>query len=206
MIQETHQIFEDRKDEIEFYYSVMKNIEQEQQKSLYTQDNQRLFRIMKSNFILMIYNFVEATFTTGLCEIYEQLNNDNCSYNSVIDEIQNIWRDNKVKEVYKADASLSTYTQRVKEIVVTITENCALKLGRSSFGMRGNLDANNIKSICDKHKIRHKASDDNFTLEKVRKKRNSLAHGNESFSICTRDFTLNDLILKTDISMGTQIL
>ena len=47
----------------------------------------------------MLYNLVEATFTTGMLEIYDQLKQDNCSYETVIDEIQSIWRDYKVKEV-----------------------------------------------------------------------------------------------------------
>lgn len=36
-------------------------------------------------------------------------------------------------------------------------------------------------------------SDDSLVLEKVKKKRNSLAHGDESFSVCARDLTISDL-------------
>lgn len=36
-------------------------------------------------------------------------------------------------------------------------------------------------------------TDDRQVLEKVKKKRNSLAHGDESFSRCARDLTLTDL-------------
>ena len=36
-------------------------------------------------------------------------------------------------------------------------------------------------------------TDDQLILEKVKKKRNSLAHGDESFSRCARDLTLVDL-------------
>ena len=69
----THEVFGDRKNEIEFYYSVMVDIDDETKNALNTIDNQRFFRIMKSNFLLMLYNLVEATFTTGMLEIYEQL-------------------------------------------------------------------------------------------------------------------------------------
>lgn len=50
-----------------------------------------------------------------------------------------------------------------------------------------------IKKICDKHKIRYRVVDDQLALEKVRKKRNALAHGDESFSRCARDLTISDL-------------
>ena len=58
-----HDVLDDRKSEIEFYYSVMVDFDNNTN-VLQTVDNQRFFRIMKSNFLLMIYNLVEATFTT----------------------------------------------------------------------------------------------------------------------------------------------
>ena len=93
----THEVFNDRKNEIEFYYSIMIDMDDETKHTLNTIDNQRFFRIMKSNFLLMLYNLVEATFTTGMLEIYDQLKRENCSYEAVIDEIRNIWRDYKIK-------------------------------------------------------------------------------------------------------------
>lgn len=117
-----HDVLDDRKSEIEFYYSVMVDFDNNTN-VLQTVDNQRFFRIMKSNFLLMLYNLVEATFTTGMLEIYDQLKSDECSYANVIDEIQNIWRDYKIKEVYKAESGLSTYTNRVHKVVLDITQN-----------------------------------------------------------------------------------
>ena len=112
---------------------------------------------------------------------------------NVIDEIQNIWRDYKVKEVHKPDSKLSTYTNRVQNIVLDITQNTPLILSKSMIGVDGNLNAEKIKKICDKRKIRYRVVDDQLALEKVRKKRNALAHGDESFSRCARDLTISDL-------------
>lgn len=189
----TREVYDDRKSEIEFYYSVMVDTEDESRAVLNTVDNQRFFRIMKSNFLLMLYNLVEATFTTGMMEIYEQLKQENCSYEDVIDEIQNIWRDYKVKEVYKPESGLTAYTNRVRKIVVDITQNVPLALTKGMLNINGNLNAKQIKEICDRHRIRYRVTDDHLTLEKVKKKRNSLAHGDESFSRCARDLTLSDL-------------
>lgn len=189
----THEVYEDRKSEIEFYYSVMVDIDDDEKSTLSTIDNQRFFRIMKSNFLLMLYNLVEATFTTGMLEIYDQLKQENCSYETVIDEIQNIWRDYKVKEVYRPESGLATYTNRVHQIVKDITQNTPMALSKGMLGINGNLNAKQIKDICDKHRIRYRVTDDQLVLEKVKKKRNSLAHGDESFSRCARDLTLTDL-------------
>lgn len=177
----------------------MVDAEDETKNVLNTINNQLFFRIMKSNFLLMLYNLVEATFTTGMLEIYEKLKQENCTYSSVIDEIQKIWRDYKVKEVYKPDSQLVTYTNRVKSIVTDITQNTPIALSRSMLGINGNLNAKQIKDICDKHRIRYRVIDDQLMLEKVKSKRNSLAHGDESFSRCARDLTLNDLEMIKDI-------
>ena len=188
-----YNVLDDRKGEIEFYYSVMEDIDRDSDNMLHTADKQRFFRIMKSNFLLMLYNLVEATFTTGMLEIYDQVKADGCPYANVIDEIQNIWSDYKVKEVHKPDSKLSTYTNRVQNIVLDITQNTPLILSKSMIGVDGNLNAEKIKKICDKHKIRYRVVDDQLALEKVRKKRNALAHGDESFSRCARDLTISDL-------------
>lgn len=188
-----YNVLDDRKGEIEFYYSVMEDIDRDSDNMLHTADKQRFFRIMKSNFLLMLYNLVEATFTTGMLEIYDQVKADGSPYANVIDEIQNIWRDYKVKEVHKPDSKLSTYTNRVQNIVLDITQNTPLILSKSMIGVDGNLNAEKIKKICDKHKIRYRVVDDQLALEKVRKKRNALAHGDESFSRCARDLTISDL-------------
>lgn len=189
----TNEVFEDRKSEIEFYYSVMVEIDDESRNVINTIDNTRFFRIMKSNFLLMLYNLVEATFTTGMLEIYEQLQNDHCSYQNVIDEIQKLWRDFRVKEVYKPSSGLNTYTNRVSQIISDITQNNPLLMTKGMLGINGNLNAKKIKDICDRHRIRYRVSDDNFILDKVKKKRNSLAHGDESFSRCARDLTISDI-------------
>ena len=61
------------------------------------------------------------------------------------------------------------------------------------LGVNGNLNAKQIKDICDRHRIRYQVTDDRQNLEEVKKRRNSLAHGDQSFSYCARDLTLTDL-------------
>lgn len=190
---DTLSIFEKRKKEIEFYYSVLVDIDSKGKDVVNTIDNRLFFRIMKSNFLLMLYNVVEATVTTGMLEIYEQLKNDGCTYSSLITEMQNIWRDYKVKEVYSSSSQLKTYINRVEDIVSSIINETPVIFNKNMLDINGNLNAKRIKELCDKHRIRYRVINDEMKLEKVRKKRNSLAHGDESFSDCARDITVNDL-------------
>lgn len=81
---ETLNMFDERKREIEFYYSVLVDIDTGAKKTIDTIDDRLFFRIMKSNFLLMLYNIIEATVTTGMLEVYEHLKNDECTYSSLI--------------------------------------------------------------------------------------------------------------------------
>ena len=189
----TISIFEDRKRELELYYSIMYDIDNGKP-TIQTIDNSTFFKILKSNFILMLYNLIEACTVSGILEIYEELQQDGCSYNAVIDEIQNIWRSRQISNVYVQTASKATYDNKVKEIISSITSNVPIVLTREelkSFG--GNLDDRRIMALCDKHKIRSGAKGDSQKLRIVRQKRNDLAHGDVSFSDCARDYTLSDL-------------
>ncbi len=188
----TINIFEDRKREIEFYYSILVEIENGSDK-IRTIDNNRFFKICKSNFILMLYNLVEACTVNGMMEIYQNLKADACTYNDVIDEIKNIWSKNKVSEIYGPTTPQITYENRVKDIINDITTNNPIVLNKSSLGISGNLDARKIKSICDTHKIRYVLENDGASLKQIKDKRNDLAHGDVSFSNCARDLTINDL-------------
>lgn len=189
----TISIYDERKNEIEFYYSVLLEIDEGNRNAVNTINNALFFRILKSNFLLMLYNIVEATITTGMLEIYEKLKNEECTYSDLINELQNIWRDYKIQEVYSPSSGLKVYTKKVKNIVKNIIEDTPLIFNKGMLNINGNLNAKKIKSICDKHCIRYSVIDDEMKLEKVRMKRNSLAHGDESFSDCARDLTLSDL-------------
>jgi hypothetical protein len=191
-MQNTWSIFEDRKNEIEFYYSIMVEINNESE-IIRTVDNRRFFKICKSNLILMLYNLVEACTVNGMLEIYDSLKEEQCSYDEVIDEIKNIWTKSKISEIYGPTTAQATYENRIKEVINDITNEAPIKLTRNALGISGNLDAKKIKDICDMHRIRYRVRTDGVSLKQVKDKRNDLAHGDISFSSCMRDLTIEDL-------------
>ena len=158
-----------------------------------TLDNRRFYKIMKSNFLLMLYNLVEACIVSGMMEIYEDLKNNGCSYNQVIREIQDIWSKFKINEIYGSATGRTAYENRVRQIIQDITTNTPIVLSKDALGISGNLNARKIKEICDKHRIRYRLQNQGESLERIKRERNSLAHGDVSFSDCARDLTINDL-------------
>ena len=191
-MQNTLGIFEDRKEEINFYYSIMIEIESAEGR-IETIDNNRLIKIMKSNLLLMLYNLVEACVVCGMMEIYEDLKNDGCSYSSVISEIQNIWAKHEINEIYGPTTERSAYESRVQRIIQNIISGSPIMLSRDALGISGNLNAKKIKEICDRHRIRYRLETRGESLERVKLERNNLAHGDVSFSDCARNLSLGDL-------------
>lgn len=191
-MQNTLSIFSDRNKEIEFYFLVMVDINNGNP-NIHTADNTRFYKILKSNFLLMLYNLVEACIVSGMMEIYESLRNDGCSYNQVIQEIQKIWLKNKINEIYGPATIQIAYENRVQQIIQDITINSPIILSKKALGISGNLDAKKIKDVCDKHRIRYRLKTQGESLELVKRGRNNLAHGDVSFSDCARELTISDL-------------
>ncbi len=191
-MQNTLSIFSDRNEEIELYFSVMVDINNGKP-NINTADNTRFYKILKSNFLLMLYNLVEACVVNGMMEIYESLRNDGCSYNQVIQEIQEIWLKNKINEIYGPATIQIAYENRVQQIIQDITINSPIILSKNALGISGNLNAKKIKDVCDKHRIRYHLKTRGESLELVKRERNNLAHGDVSFSDCARELTISDL-------------
>ena len=191
-MQNTFSILTDRTQEIEFYFSIMVEIDNGSP-DIHIVDNTRFYKIMKSNFLLMLYNLVEACIVSGMMEIYEDLKNDGCSYNQVIREIQEIWSKYKINEIYGPATERVAYENRVQQIIQDITTNSPIILSKDALGISGNLNAKKIKDICDRHRIRYRLATRGESLERVKRERNNLAHGDVSFSDCARDLTISDL-------------
>lgn len=188
----TFSLFDDRKNEIEFYYSIMLDIENRSGK-IQTVDNSKFLRILKSNFLLMLYNLIEACVVSGMMEIYESLNDSESNYEDLIDEIRVLWSNYKIDEIYTSSGIRSSYEKSVQDIIAQIINHQPIFLERNALGISGNLDARKIKELCDKHRIHYIASDKDGCLRTVKEKRQNLAHGDESFGDCARDMTLSDL-------------
>lgn len=191
-MENTFSIFKDRKEEIEFYFSVLLDIENTNS-NIHTIDNTRFYKIMKSNFLLMLYNLVEACIVSGMLEIYESLKDEKCSYNQVIKEIQNIWSKYKINDLYGKATKRGTYEKRVQQIIQDVITDSPIILSKNALEVKGNLNAKKIKEICNQHKIRYQLKTKGECLEQLRRERNSLSHGDVSFSDCAKDLTSNDL-------------
>lgn len=211
----TKALYDDRKDEIEFYYQVLfdvmsyrANNEDEDnnidvfRSVIKTRDNSRFVRIMKSNFLVMLYNLIEACVKKGFEEIYEVLEAENISYVQASYALRDIWSNYEISNAEKSNAKDETYGKRVKSILERVISNAPVVLSKKVIEKMagGTLDAHSIRELLKKHDIVFVETNagDKHRILTVKTKRNLLAHGEESFDEAARNLTLEDL---TNIKM-----
>ena len=208
----TRDTYDARIAEIDFYFVALGQLDGELTQSFgnsvepvekYKQDG--FLKILKANALLMIYNLVESTVINGVEEIYDKLKANGATYSTVRKEIQDIWFSYKFGQVYDPKAHYGSYKDKALEIVNSIMTGEIIELNREALPVSGNLDADEIRKVCNGHGIGFKPDSvckGGGRLNDVKTKRNLLAHGTLSFSECGREYALADLI---DIKKQTYV-
>lgn len=181
-------------------------------------DNE-LVKILKSNTILLFYNLIEGTISALLNEFFGSINLEGKKYDELNLPVKKIWLKYKhrsfgVGEKKNVDYILSTIETILEELVQiapktisdaelgskTIHNYDAYCKETNSNDISGNLDAREIRKIFSLYGLPEINRSCNAML-KVKNKRNSLAHGNETFAQVGSDFTIDELyIMKAEIT------
>lgn len=191
-------MFDERKHEISLYLSALVELDQNSHnndRGLHYFNNDFL-KILRANTLVMVYNLVESTVMGGILEIYDKLRQEGMTYSDVRSEIQNIWFSYKFKQVYDEQAHFHSYKGKAQEIVNAIMTGNIIDLDRKATAISGNLDADQIRIVCQDHGIRFTTdpgSKGGVALGRVKQDRNNLAHGTLSFAECGRNYSIQDL-------------
>jgi hypothetical protein len=208
-MQTTKALYDNRKDEIEFYFQVLHDVmshdssinnreEVRQRALIQTADNSRFIRMLKSNYLIMLYNLIESCVKSGFEEIYEALTTESISYVQASCALRDIWSNYEISKAERNTANEDTYGNRVKNILDSVISDAPIVLSKKVIEKLagGTLDARSIRELLTKHEITlvETNSGEKHRILTVKNKRNSLAHGEESFGDAARDLTLEDLV------------
>ncbi|GGH67333.1 MAE_28990/MAE_18760 family HEPN-like nuclease [Phaeocystidibacter marisrubri] len=192
------QEFEKRVDEIDVYFKHLEAFLEDdaqvyfpnKQTHKYKTPDPTLQKVLKANCFLLIYNLVESSVRLAITHVHDHVSNERLTYREVIDEIRLIW----IKEEHNKfrDMANSIIVETLRNL-----ENEVFNLEYTSSGISGNIDSRKINEFCDLYgfpKRVHHTAGDGSQLHIVKQQRNSLAHGNISFSECGRSYTFEQLI------------
>lgn len=176
--------YDNRVKEIDLYFEFLNN---------YDSDSDELFKILKANGFLLIYNLIESTVRNALEEIHSSLNDDVISYSEAIDEIKSIWIDYKFKKFKNLNSkSIALEINQIGQGIIDINYSNYIKKVRSG-DISGNLDKRKIEALAQKYKFKINTRINGTDLYKVKNNRNRLAHGEISFKDLGKTYDINEL-------------
>ena len=152
-----------------------------------------IFKSLKSNVILMMYNLIESTVRITMNAYYDEFNDKKLSYKSLVEEIKKTWIKQSLGMVKNGDSIQKSIYQIIE---LAVEEESTVEISFEHFTLSGNADLREIKEIMRNHGIEY--DEKNFktfggSLKSIKDMRNSLAHGNVSFQDNGRELTISEL-------------
>ena len=194
---------ERRKREIDSYFSLLSQLDKgicdlhitaiDGNNSIYRIDNE-LYKILKANGFILLYNLIEATVRKSIEAILTHIYSDGIVYKKLSSQIKQLWIAQHLISLRKGIDTVSY--DKIKRIMFdmasNIVEDNILRLEAECIRTSGNIDAQMIRAIADQ--IGFEKSINGHHLVTIKEKRNHLAHGELSFSEVGRDCSIRDLI------------
>lgn len=200
------QDFEDKVKELNTYLAFLELI-QEPDASIYLPKNKKesdrfklinsdVTPILKANVFLILYNLIEYSIREGVLAIYGEMESSSCSYSDIRDEIRSIWTKYHFKQSFDINSSWETYYKKTVKLIDNVINDEVIRMDRKAIPISGNLDADQVRIICDLHGIKkgvHSSARGGVSLSDVKEQRNLLAHGSLGFYECGRQFRFDQI-------------
>lgn len=202
--------FNSRTQEVDKYFSFIKSLTDDGA-SLYFANKQthkhktiddETLKILKANSFLLLYNLIESSFKSALKKLVDEINNSGLKYENSIPEIKKMWIEYE-KSYFTKHPNNTKKLDYIYDIVDNIADQIlSVPSKLQGNGISGNLDAQKIKKFAALYGI----SSDTLVkkpgsqLLTVKTNRNNLAHGDESFSSCGRNYSFQELnVIKKEV-------
>lgn len=198
--------FRTRAEEVERYFRFLRAFDERQisftpppggPDPFTSSEQSALFKTLKANGFLLLYNLVESTSSNAIEAIYEEFRAQGVSFDDCRAEVRKIILENLKK--HNVDRILPTLSKLSVDVVVSTFKKDEL--------FSGNVDGKRLREVAKSYGFQHprKKSDELLT---VKSNRNDLAHGTKSFADVGRDFDLVRLeqIMKEVVTFLEELL
>lgn len=194
--------FEQRKKEVEDYFSFLNILDKETTLLKYVKDEETIEesiskdtqRILIANSFLILYNLIEATIRNSIVEIYDKIQEDEITYNKLSQSLKKIWIKNKTKNLKEGNFNINTLQNNVESIIDNVIDNEIILLTKDDIDISGNIDADKIRTLAKEIGFDKSSDEKNgLNLVTIKNKRNGLAHGNHTFYDVGKDFTVKEI-------------
>jgi hypothetical protein len=192
--------FENRKDEVENYFSFLSILDDDENTRLKYKKNGNLVeekisepiqKILIANGFLLLYNLIEATVRNSILEIYYEIKDNEISFEQLSDSLKKIWIEQSTDNLKEGNFKPDTLHHYVLNITESILTKETISLSKDKLDFSGNLDAQKIRELAIKYGFEMPSNGRN--LVNIKNKRNRLAHGEQTFYEIGKDFSVKDI-------------
>jgi hypothetical protein len=191
------QAFEARNAEVKSFLDLLAAIEEKRITLHHSRsDYSDSFLVMKANVFLLSYNLVEATIRICVTSIYDKMAGHRPAFSRLRSEFQDVWLRQRASTFPIETLTRDSQFKLIKAVASHLVAASPVELKVERLSLSGNIDADNIRELFDKHGMRltvHASAKGGAELRTVKTKRNALAHGEISFAECGREYTVADL-------------
>ena len=180
MMTDVKNTFEQRKIEIEEYFDFLSNY-------IPANADDNLFKTLKSNLLIMLYNLIESSISNAIEEIHNNIYSNSISFNLLKEKIKSLVINNTKR--INSDKFVTQITDIATDIIKHTFKREEL--------FNGNVDSRKIKKLSEQYGFN---SDTDYSRTKhgshlvtIKDKRNDLAHGIYSFTEVGKEYTMQDL-------------
>ncbi|MEY4934959.1 MAG: hypothetical protein RIS64_1318 [Bacteroidota bacterium] len=189
-------LFQERKNEVEIYFEHARNAWSDDASITFKQNDIKqttklsldLKQILLANTFLLLYNLVECTMSGALEAIYKDIKKQKFPYDKIKLNIQE-----EIIAHIRKNVAPDRFVRGVNDIAMDILNHHPTS--RDFFS--GNIDREVIKDISRKYDFSThtdaRETQNGAALEKVKTKRNHLAHGFISFKECGQEIDIFDM-------------
>lgn len=147
-----------------------------------------LSKILKANCFILLYNLIESTIVNSIKAITNSIESEKLTFEQFSDEIKRLW----IRQEAKTIKDISQTVNIITKLTDSILKKEFIAITVDSVHISGNIDAQEIRKIAKQ--IGWEQTKDGRDLATVKNKRNSLAHGEFTFSDIGKDYTIRELI------------
>lgn len=183
-------------DEVTLYITLIARLESNRTLGVRALNASQAMPILKASVFLMLYNLIEGNVRSVFSEIYSKIDIERLSFQQLSVELQKIWLKQQFDGVLPESANHSTYLSAFEAVAQRIEVKEHIALSSRKLPVSGNLDAQAVRKICKMHGFQiqtSKYAKGGEVLTIIKDKRNALAHGNQSFAECGREYAVADL-------------
>jgi hypothetical protein len=190
------QDFNERSREVSKYFMFLKSLEQGTTKLSRSgkggipkikEIDSELIKTLKASGFLLLYNLVESTMRNAIEAIFDELRDQGISYDQIRPELKRI----VLKNLKKRDID------KISSSVIAISIQIIAGFDKEDI-FSGNLDSKKIKMTATEYGFSHQTNyaktGNGSDLLIIKKNRNDLAHGFESFAKVGKDKTADELL------------